>query len=105
MHADGDCEVKKASETFTFSIGDIASLQTFYKTRFRELTMKPMRDIVTAWVKKIEPKRQKKYGRYQRYNANSRLNKTNSIKPPWWPADVPYVEPSHLKLERESLLR
>ncbi|OAG05658.1 uncharacterized protein CC84DRAFT_1259057 [Paraphaeosphaeria sporulosa] len=92
-----DCEAAQVPKTF--SIGDVNSLQTFYATRFRELTMKPMRDIVTAWVKRLEPKRQKKYGPYQRYDLDPRSDKVKSIKPRWWPADIPYVEPSHLKLE------
>ncbi|KAJ4353878.1 uncharacterized protein N0V89_005608 [Didymosphaeria variabile] len=87
----------------TFSIGDVESLQAFYAARFRELTMKPMRDVVTAWVKRLEPRRQKKYGPYQRYEYNDdsdgRLDRKKSIKPPWWPTAVPYVEPSHLKLQ------
>ncbi|KAL5399477.1 hypothetical protein PMIN03_010617 [Paraphaeosphaeria minitans] len=92
-----DCEATQVPKTF--SIGDVVSLQAFYVTRFRELTMKPMRDIVTAWVKRLEPKRQKKYGPYQRYDVDHRSDKVKSIKPRWWPADIPYVEPSHLKLE------
>lgn len=75
--------------------------------------MKPMRDIVTAWVKRLEPRRQKQYGPYQRYkyidgangseiHTTSRSGRKQSTKPPWWPSDVPYVEPSHLKLQRKS---
>lgn len=67
--------------------------------------MKPMRDVVTAWVKRLEPKRQKKFGPYQRYDLDARSEKAKSVKPPWWPADIPYVEPSHLKLERKSRLQ
>ncbi|KAL5407818.1 hypothetical protein PMIN04_011605 [Paraphaeosphaeria minitans] len=33
------------------SVGDVDSLKHFYAVRFGELTMKLMRDIVTAWVK------------------------------------------------------
>ena len=101
--ADGDCEASPVPKTFR--IGDIASLQIFYATRFRELTMKPMRDIVTAWVKRLEPKRQKKFGPYQRYDLDPLSVRAKSTKPPWWPTEIPYVEPSHLKLERKSRLR
>ncbi|KAF2446110.1 hypothetical protein P171DRAFT_430327 [Karstenula rhodostoma CBS 690.94] len=95
--ADEDCEATRAP--MTFSIGDVKSLKAFYAARFRELTMKPMRDVVTAWVKRLEPKRQKKYGPYQRYDHDARSDKFKGVKPPWWPAHIPYVEPSHLKLE------
>ncbi|KAL5438300.1 hypothetical protein PMIN06_010279 [Paraphaeosphaeria minitans] len=82
-----------ANISTTFSIGDVDSLKRFYKARFQELTMKPMRDIVAAWVKRLEPERRKKYGAYQRYS-----NQPKSLKPLWWPVNVPYIEPSHLKL-------
>ncbi|KAF9733833.1 hypothetical protein PMIN06_010466 [Paraphaeosphaeria minitans] len=84
-----------ANITTSFSIGDVDSLKNFYTARFRELTMKPLRDIVTAWVKRLEPKRQKKYGPYHQYSDTC----PDQSKPPWWPVDVPYVEPSHLRLE------
>ncbi|KAF9728591.1 hypothetical protein PMIN01_13419 [Paraphaeosphaeria minitans] len=82
-----------ANISTTFSIGDVDSLKRFYKARFQELTMKPMRDIVAAWVKRLEPERRKKYGAYQRYS-----NQPKSLKTLWWPVNVPYIEPSHLKL-------
>lgn len=88
------------------NIGDIEGLKHFYGVRLQELTMKPLRDIVTAWVKRLEPKRQKKYGPYFRFKPNEPIP-TSSISrsrcPPWWPAEVPYIEPSHLKLRRKLL--
>jgi hypothetical protein len=94
-----------ANVLMSFNIGDVESLKQFYAVRFRELTMKPMRDVVTAWVKRLEPKRQKKYGPYQRYDPDRRPEQSKSVKPPWWPVDVPYIEPSHLKLQRKSRLQ
>ncbi|KAF1966469.1 hypothetical protein BU23DRAFT_560168 [Bimuria novae-zelandiae CBS 107.79] len=97
--ADEPTEPKvKAITVNTFHVGDIESLKAFYEQRFRELTMKPMRDIVTAWVKRLEPRRQQEYGPYQKY-VDRRTGKPKAYrKPRWWPAEVPYVEPSHLKL-------
>lgn len=99
--ADGEeePEVVPADVTLSFHVGDIEALKAFYAVRFRELTMKPMRDIVTAWVKRLEPRRQQKFGPYQRYPERRGGKPKTFIKPSWWPAAVPYVEPSHLKLQ------
>ena len=88
--------------TLSFHVGDIEALKDFYAVRFRELTMKPMRDIVTAWVKRLEPRRQQKYGPYQRYPERRNRKGKAFMKPSWWPASVPYVEPSHLKLQGKN---
>jgi hypothetical protein len=55
--------------------------------------MKPLRPIVTAWIKQLEPKRLSHYGPYHK-----KLPKEQppASTPPWWPHDVPYEEPSHL---------
>ena len=43
-------------ESHTFYIGDIGAFKEFLYYRFDELTMKPLRGIVTHWVKLLEPK-------------------------------------------------
>jgi len=66
--------------------------------------MKPLRGIVTHWVKRLEPQRQGKYGAYLSYaqrKATSKGGNMDAIKPPWWPREVPYIEPAHLQLERK----
>jgi hypothetical protein len=100
---DEDDQEPTVSTTVTesFHVGDIEALKSFYETRFRELTMKPMRDIVTTWVKRLEPRRQQQHGPYQRYADRRGAKPKAYTKPPWWPNSVPYVEPSHLKLQRE----
>ena len=68
-------------------------LKRFFRKRLDELTMKPVRPIVTAWVKLLEPKRLTRFGPYHKKLPNEQ---PQECTPPWWPRDVPYEEPSHL---------
>lgn len=80
-------------ESHTFYIGDIDAFKKFLKRRFDELTMKPLRGIATHWVKLIEPRRLGDWGKYHE------MKPSEAETPPWWPRDVIYKEPSHLKKE------
>lgn len=82
-----------AAKSHTFYIGDVKELKRFFRKRLDELTMKPVRPIVTAWVKLLEPKRLTRFGPYHKKLPNEQPQKCT---PPWWPRDVPYEEPSHL---------
>ncbi|KAH8725244.1 hypothetical protein GQ44DRAFT_759622 [Phaeosphaeriaceae sp. PMI808] len=95
-----DDEVDVAIEmSRTFHIGDMEGLKNFFRHRIDELTMKPVRGMVTRWVKQLEPKRKGGYGPYHRLlPADAPADTT----PPWWPQDVPYVEPAHL--DKDGLL-
>lgn len=95
---DSDADLTpKRIRTETLYINNIEGLLKFYRHRFDELTMKPMRKIITEWVSRLEPQRQSKYGKYD----NKLPSKRTALSPPWWPSDCPYREPSHLKRERE----
>lgn len=80
-------------ESQTFYIGDVDAFKEFLAHRFGELTMKPLRGIVTLWVKLIEPVRRGDWGKYHG------MKPSEAETPPWWPADVIYKEPSHLRKE------
>lgn len=80
-------------ESHTFYIGDIDALKEFLTRRFDELTMKPLRGIATHWIKLIEPRRLGDWGKYHE------MKPSEAETPPWWPQDVVYKEPSHLKKE------
>jgi hypothetical protein len=97
---DGDDELYDSRDatvatekSYTFFIGDVKGLERFFRRRLDELTMKPVRPIVTAWVKLREPKRLSLYGPYHKKLAK---DMPQGCTPPWWPQDVPYEEPSHL---------
>jgi hypothetical protein len=79
------------NESHTFYIGDIPALKKFLHCRFDELTMKPLRGIVTHWVKLLEPRRLGDWGKYHEKLPSE------AETPPWWPKTVIYKEPSHLK--------
>ncbi|KAF2639043.1 hypothetical protein P280DRAFT_471032 [Massarina eburnea CBS 473.64] len=93
---DDDEPVAKRNHPQTLYINDIEALKSFYEVRLRELTMKPLRQIVTAWVKEISPKRQATCGPYHK---RGHPDNENLPKAPWWPEGIPYYEPSHLKLK------
>lgn len=78
-------------ESHTFYIGDIDAFKNFLHHRFDELTMKPLRGIVTHWVKLLEPRRLGDWGKYHE------MLPSEADTPPWWPQTVIYKEPSHLK--------
>ena len=80
-------------QSYTFYIGDIDELKRFFRRRLDELTMKPVRPIVTAWIKQLEPKRLSRYGPYHKKLPKEQPEERT---PPWCPRDVPYEEPSHL---------
>ncbi|CAI6333421.1 unnamed protein product [Periconia digitata] len=82
-------------EANTLLVSDIPAVIKFYHTRFKELTMKPLRQIVTAWVKRLEPSRNRDYGPYDK-TVTPATAKSGTC-PPWWPKNTPYTEPSHLK--------
>ncbi|KZM19359.1 hypothetical protein ST47_g9560 [Ascochyta rabiei] len=85
-------------ESFTFYIGDVDAFKDFLYRRFDELTMKPLRGIVTHWVKLLEPRRLGDWGKYHE------MLPSEADTPPWWPKTVIYKEPSHLKKSELSTL-
>jgi hypothetical protein len=95
--SNGDDEVEEVSvvteDSKTFCIGDIEALKVFFRHRIDELTMKPVRSMVTSWVKQLEPKRKGGYGPYHKMLPSEAAE---DATPPWWPQSVPYVEPAHL---------
>jgi hypothetical protein len=101
---DGDNEEErcagKAAATSTstgptaFLTSDFEGLKTFLRMRLEELTMKPLRPIVTEWVKLLVPRRQAFYGPYHKRNPETDAPANRA--PPWWPTGVDYFEPSHL---------
>jgi hypothetical protein len=101
-HADNENEeavavVNEGSKSF--QVGDIDGLKTFLRVRIDELTMRPVRSIVTSWVKKLEPKRK---GRYGLYHGLLPTAAPEDETPPWWPQTVPYIEPAHLDKDGKS---
>lgn len=78
---------------YTFYVGDFDQLTKFFRRRLEELTMKPLRPIVTAWIKQLEPRRLGSYGPYHKKMPSQR---PPHCTPDWWPRDVRYEEPSHL---------
>ncbi|KAH7087624.1 hypothetical protein FB567DRAFT_415595, partial [Paraphoma chrysanthemicola] len=82
-----------------FEMGDIKALKTFFRHRIDELTMKPVRGMVTGWIKQLEPRRLGGYGPYHRKLPTEA---PADATPPWWPQSVPYIEPAHL--DKDGLL-
>jgi hypothetical protein len=77
----------------TFDVGDLDGIKLFYRTRLREIGLKALRQIVTEWVKIVEPNRLRSYGAYhKKIPSKGPPGRT----PPWWPKEVPYEEPAHL---------
>jgi hypothetical protein len=88
----------KAAATSTgptaFLTSDFEGLKTFLRMRLEELTMKPLRPIVTEWVKLLVPRRQALYGPYHKRHPDT--DAPADPAPHWWPTGIQYIEPSHL---------
>ncbi|KAF1915361.1 hypothetical protein BDU57DRAFT_539723 [Ampelomyces quisqualis] len=94
----GEERTVKTEDSKTFHVGDIEQLKIFFRNRIDELTMKPVRSMLTAWVKQLEPKRKGLHGPYHKLLPAEAPKDT----PPWWPQTVPYSEPAHL--DKDGLL-
>ncbi|OAL51010.1 hypothetical protein IQ07DRAFT_408719 [Pyrenochaeta sp. DS3sAY3a] len=90
-----------AERTHSFYIGDIDALTLFFRRRFEELTTRPLRQIVTDWIKQLEPRRLGEYGPYHKMLPKEQ---PPGFTPFWWPEHVPYNEPSHLSKTNLQLL-
>ena len=87
---------KTDKAVYTLHIGHEETTKHFYRTRLREIGLKALRQIVTEWVKIIEPNRLRLYGPYHK-KSPSKSDPARS--PPWWSKDVPYEEPAHLQVK------
>lgn len=74
------------------------SLVPEYLARFEHLGQSVCANVLKAWIKVVEPKKQTKYP-YKDKKGNE------GKPPPWWPTGMRHVEPDHLhKDERPRLL-
>lgn len=89
----------RIEETESLYIADFGALTKFYRQRFEDMTMKPLRKVITEWIKRLEPQRCSKYGGYDNQLP---VERPEGKTPIWWPSNCPYREPAHLKRERES---
>ncbi|KAF2275207.1 uncharacterized protein EI97DRAFT_459510 [Westerdykella ornata] len=83
--------------TYSFRIGDLDAVIDFFKQRFQELTTKPLKALVPIWLKLAEPNRKQHYGNGKYTYKTPGEDLSSTCYPPWWPADIPYKEPAHLK--------
>ncbi|BEI82602.1 hypothetical protein CcaverHIS002_0304700 [Cutaneotrichosporon cavernicola] len=73
-------------------------LESVYVDRFTNLGQTVCANILKAWIKVVEPKKQTKYP-----YKNKRGDEGKA--PPWWPVGMRHIEPDHLhKEERPRLL-
>ncbi|KAF2404487.1 hypothetical protein EJ06DRAFT_206628 [Trichodelitschia bisporula] len=82
-------------ETEHLRIGDTDALTSFYCYSFELMQQLAMKALVKAWIKEIEPKKQR----------NFPYAKKNEKTPAWWPIDkVNHKEPDHLRKEERHHL-
>ncbi|OJD26513.1 hypothetical protein ACJ73_02108 [Blastomyces percursus] len=70
------------------AVGNVEEMVAYYTDSFRALQQLNCLEIAKAYIKFIEPKKQ----RHHPYSPEE-----EKTKPPWWPADVIHKEPNHLK--------
>jgi hypothetical protein len=94
-----------SKKTLTFRIGDESQLDGFYCKTFLLLQQATMKLILKAWIKFIEPEKQKKWPyclsseRRPKDSVKPRKTPDGKLQPPWWPEGVKHIEPDHLGKE------
>lgn len=75
-----------------FRVEDDEAFEKFCEATFNELQQLAMKTILKAWIKELEPKKQKNYP----YCQTSKTGRS----PEWWPREtVRHKEPDHLSKE------
>ncbi|KAJ5860643.1 uncharacterized protein N7529_007953 [Penicillium soppii] len=83
--------------TVQFRIGDSRKVMDYYEGALEKLQQPNCRVIVRAFVKFIEPHKQREH----QYNGGTTRD-PEKTKPGWWPRTVPHREPYYLK-ERDRI--
>ncbi|WOO84460.1 putative protein [Vanrija pseudolonga] len=94
-----------ASNPSKMTIGPVSSITVTpatidreYHARFEHLGQNVCANVLKAWIKVVEPKKQTKYPYKDKKGNEGR-------PPPWWPTGLRHIEPDHLhKDERPRLL-
>ena len=90
------CSSPKVLGTRTFNLGDEDATREFFAYRMRELTLSPFRVILKDWVGFACPERRRKYRKYHKQKPS---DMPAGSQPDWWPHNVLYMEPAHLREE------
>lgn len=107
----GDCPMEDAdmqqpkeasSETKSMQIGDLEAWLSFIHHTFETILQTTCKDLLTAWIKGIEPKKQSRYPYSGTKDVESKATFDANKIPWWWPRDgnglsVVHREPHHLK--------
>ncbi|KAE9972594.1 hypothetical protein BLS_002234 [Venturia inaequalis] len=73
--------------TVTLTLGAADAVLQFFTTTFKAIQQQALKQILKAWIKELEPHKQK----HHPYKGK--------ILPPYWPAQVAFVEPDHQRTE------
>lgn len=93
---------------FQFRVDDDEAFQKFCAASFNDLQQLAMKTILKAWVKELEPKKQKRFPYCQTYpyvdgQPDYKHNPEPGTYPDWWPINqVIHKEPDHLSKEGTS---
>lgn len=81
---------------FQFRADDDEAFENFCMKSFVEIQQLRMKDILKAWIKELEPKKQKRFP-YCRKDGD---------RPQWWPPTelVQHKEPDHISKEGSTAL-
>lgn len=91
-----------------FIISDTKAFEDFVMYTFKAILQKPGKDILTEWIRVIQPKKQTAfpYSRGKDDQDREVVPFDENVHPSWWPTrdtnegkmlDVPFIEPHHLK--------
>lgn len=87
---DTDGSLIEVAPTVQIRLGDEAQVLAYYDDVFKGIQQLALKSVLKEWIKKIEPKKQKKFS----YKTQ--------VRPKWWPSDAKYKEPDHIKLDGTS---
>jgi len=89
---DGDQQCNVV-QTVTLTLNAEEAILAFFTTTFKAIQQQALKQILKAWIKEIEPHKQK----HHPYKGN--------VIPPYWPKQVSFVEPDHQRTEGILTLR
>jgi Protein of unknown function (DUF2841) len=101
----GDERTIPSTPQVSFRISNKSEMDKFYNKTFLLLQQATMKIMLKAWIKFIEPEKQKRWpycmsieGRMKDRMRHPK-SPDGKYQPPWWPEDIKHIEPDHLGKE------
>lgn len=83
-------------------VGDYANIEKEIRLRFSKIQQNPLRSIAKAIIQRVEPSKQRDHpyteSRKGEMGGEEKKDAPTKVPSPWWPSDIKWREPDHLKM-------